>query len=157
MMEEIGKTSYTDEMIYDMLRNFKRKYPKTICWRLKAHAKIIALHLNPGEVIKYAFAAQKNDNPLDVVTTFAIVLTNKRILLASKRKLFGYFFTAITPDMFNDLSVKMGIIWGKIAIDTIKEEVILSNIQREALDEIETNITEYMMNEKQKYGIASND
>ena len=65
--------------------------------------------------------------------------------------MFGYFFTAITPDMFNDLTVKMGIIWGKVIIDTIKEEVVLSNIQRGALDEIETNITEYMMKEKQKY------
>jgi hypothetical protein len=70
--------------------------------------------------------------------------------LASKRLLFGYFFTAITPDMFNDLNVKMGLIWGKISIDTIKEVVYLSNIQREALPEIETEITEYMMKEKKK-------
>ena len=35
-------------------------------------------------------------------------------------------------------------------IDTIKEEVILSNVDCNALDEIETNITEYMMIEKQK-------
>lgn len=143
---------YTEEMIYRQLKEFKQKYPMTISWRLRKHAKIIALHLNPGEEIKYAFAAQKNDNPLDVITTFAVVLTNKRILLASKRMLFGYFFTAITPDMFNDLEVKMGIIWGKITLDTIKEEVILSNIQRDALDEIETNVTEYMMEEKKKYG-----
>ena len=53
--------------------------------------------------------------------------------------------------MFNDLSIKMGIIWGKVSIDTIKEQVFLSNIQREALAEIETQITEYMMEEKQKY------
>ena len=45
----------------------------------------------------------------------------------------------------------MGIVWGKIIIDTVKEVVTLSNIQRDALDEIETNITEYMMKEKQKY------
>ena len=56
--------------------------------------------------------------------------------------------------MFNDLTVKMGIVWGKIYIDTVKELVILSNIDPKALDSIETNITEYMMNEKKKY--ASN-
>lgn len=137
--------------VYEQLKQFKAKYPMTVSWRLKQHAKIIEKHLNPGEEVQYAFTAQKNNNPLDVITTYAVVLTNKRILLGQKRLLFGYFFTAITPDMFNDLTVKMGIIWGKVIIDTIKEEVILSNIQRGALDEIETNITEYMMKEKQKY------
>lgn len=137
--------------VYEQLVQFKNKYPKTISWRLKKHAKIIETHLNPDEIVKYSFAAQKNNNPLDVITTYAVVLTNKRILLASKRVLFGYFFTAITPDLFNDLKVEMGLIWGKVIIDTVKEEVVLSNIQREALNEIETRITEYMMEEKKKY------
>lgn len=137
--------------VYEALKKFKKKYPMTISWRLKKHAKVIEKHLNPDEEILYAFAAQKNDNPLDVITTYAIVITNKRILLASKRVLFGYFLVSITPDLFNDLSVKMGIIWGKVIIDTVKEVVTLSNIQRDALDEIETTITEYMMKEKQKY------
>ncbi len=137
--------------VYEELKKFKKKYPMTISWRLKKHAKIIEKHLNPEEEILYAFAAQKNDNPLDIITTYAVVITNKRILLASKRVLFGYFLVSITPDLFNDLSVKMGLIWGKIIIDTVKEVVTLSNIQRDALDEIETNITEYMMKEKQKY------
>lgn len=138
--------------VYKKLLEFKRKYPMTISWRLKKHADVIDKHLNPGEIVKYAFCAQKNNNPFDIITTYVIVLTNKRILLGSKRVLFGYFFTAITPDMFNDLQVNMGLIWGKVTIDTVKEVVVLSNIQRDALDEIETQVTEYMMEEKQKYG-----
>ncbi len=141
--------------VYLKLKEFKKQYPATIAWRLKKHAKIIDLHLNPGEQIKYAFAAQKNNNPFDIISTYAIVLTNKRILLGHKKLIFGYFFTAITPDMFNDLKVEMGIIWGKVIIDTIKEEVFISNIQRGALDDIETSITEYMMAEKKKYGKRS--
>lgn len=143
--------------VYDQLKEFKNKYPMTISWRLKQHAKIIEKHLNPGEEIQYAFCAQKNNNPFDIITTFAVVLTNKRILLGEKRLLFGYFFTAITPDMFNDLQVNMGLIWGKICIDTVKEVVTLSNIQRDALPEIETCITEYMMKEKQKYSSNTNE
>lgn len=137
--------------VYKKVKAFKSRYPFTVAWRLKAHSKIVDRHLNPGEVVRYAFAAQKNDNPFDIITTYVIVLTNKRILLGQKRLLFGYFFTAITPDMFNDLEVKMGLFWGKIYIDTVKEFVPLSNIQREALPEIETCITEYMMREKKKY------
>ena len=138
-------------IVYEKMVAFKKKYPMTIGWRLKQHAKIIDTHLNPDEEVSISFASQKNDNPLDIITTYAVVLTNKRILLGQKRLLFGYFFKAITPDMFNDLTVKMGIIWGKVIIDTVKEKVILSNIQREALDDIETAITSYMMEEKTKY------
>lgn len=140
-----------ESVVYKKVKEFKRKYPMTISWRLKSHCKIVDMHLNPGEVVKYAFAAQKNDNALDIITTYVVVLTNKRILLAQKRLLFGYFFTAITPDLFNDLKVVMGLIWGKVYIDTVKEFVPLSNIQKEALPEIETCITEYMMIEKRKY------
>ena len=138
-------------VVYSKLKEFKNKYPMTIAWRLKSHSKVVNKHLNPEEEVLYAFAAQKNDNPLDVITTCAVVITNKRIIIGQKRLLFGYFFTSITPDMFNDLTVKMGIIWGKIYIDTIKEIVKLSNVQQEALDDIETHISEYMMSEKKKY------
>lgn len=134
--------------VYEELLRFKKKYSSSIAWRLKKHAKIVEKHLNPDEEIIYAFAAQKNNNPLDIITTYAVVLTNKRIILASKRVLFGYFFTAVTPDMFNDLKVHMGLIWGKIYIDTIKEFIPLSNISRNALPEIETYISEYMMKKK---------
>lgn len=137
--------------VYEKVTEFKAKYPLTIAWRAKKHCKIIDLHLNPEETIEYAFIAQKNDNPLDIITTNVVALTNKRIVIGQKRLLFGYFFTAITPDMFNDLKVSMGVFWGKIHIDTIKEFVTFSNIQKEALPEIETSITEYMMTEKKKY------
>ena len=106
-------------IVYDQVKKFKEKYPLTVAWRLKKHCDVVEMHLNPDEKVEYAFVAQKNDNPLDIITTAAIVLTNKRILIGQKRLLFGYFYTAITPDMFNDLSLKMGIIWGKVYIDTI--------------------------------------
>ena len=137
--------------VYFRLKQFKDRYPFTISWRLKSHSNIILKHLSEDEVVEYAFAAQKNNHWYDIITTYAIVLTNKRILLATKRLLFGYFFIAITPDMFNDISVKMGVLWGKIHIDTVKEYVILSNIQKEALPEIENKISNYMLREKMKY------
>ena len=137
--------------VYSKVKEFKQKYPMTISWRLKAHSKIARMHLNPDEEIIYSFAAQKNDNPLDITTTAVVALTNKRIIIAQKRVMFGYFFKSITPDMFNDLTVKMGLVWGKIYIDTIKEFVKFSNIQREALPEIETAITSYMMEAKKEY------
>lgn len=137
--------------VYSRLKDFKRKYPLTVAWRIKKHAKIIEKHLNPDEEVLYAFVAQKSSTSSEIFFTTAVVLTNKRILFGQKRLLFGYFYTAITPDMFNDLKVKMGIMWGRILIDTVKELVVLSNIDGRALDEIETEITEYMMREKKNY------
>ena len=90
----------------------------------------------------------------DLFSTAVIALTNKRILIGRKRVVFGYFLDSITPDMFNDLKVLSGMIWGKIYIDTINEFVTLSNIDKRALPEIETMITDYMMKEKQKLRIS---
>lgn len=140
--------------VYEIVNEFIKKYPMTIAWRVKKHSKIVEKFLNPDEEVKFAFAAQKNDSTTDIFNTYVVALTNKRIILGRKRLFFGFFYTSITPDMFNDLTVKMGIVWGKIYIDTVRELVTLSNIDPKALDVIETNITEYMMNEKKKY--ASN-
>jgi hypothetical protein len=137
--------------VYEQVKAFKKKYPLTVAWRVKAHSKIAQKHLNPGEKVLYAFTAQKSTSSFEIFFTTVVVLTNKRIIFAQKRLWFGYFFTAITPDMFNDIKVKMGIIWGRVVIDSIKELVILSNIDGRALAEIETQITEYMMREKKKY------
>lgn len=137
--------------VYKLLREFQSKYPLTIGWRLRRHADVIEKHLNPDEEVLFAFVAQKTEYLSDFFATNAVVLTNKRILLGQKRLFFGYFFTAITPDMFNDLKVDMGIFWGKIYIDTVKEKVALTKIDGRALDTIETAITEYMMEEKKKY------
>lgn len=131
-------------------RKFRRKYPLTIAFRIKSHSKILAKHLNPGEKIKYVFAAQKGPSSLDIVSTYVIAITDKRIMFARKRLLFGYFFLAITPDLFNDIKVKMGFLWAKVEIDTVKEYIILSNVQAGAASEIETAITQYVMKEKRR-------
>ncbi len=137
--------------VLEKIEDYAKKYPGTIAWRKKAHAKVIEKHLNPGEEVLYAFCCQKGLSSLEIFNTYAVALTNKRILIAQKRVLFGYLFLAITPDMFNDLTIRTGIIWGKACLDTVKEVVVLSNLSKASVDEIETAITEYMMTEKKKY------
>lgn len=137
---------------YEMVKRFREKYPSTVAFRIAKHCEVIDRHLNPGEEVIYAFAAQKNDTFFQIFNTNVVALTNKRIMIATKRVIWGYFFVSITPDMFNDLTIYRGILWGNVTIDTIKEEVILSNISPKALPEIESIITEYMMEEKKKYG-----
>ena len=140
-------------MVYQKAVEFKKNHPFTVAWRLKKNSKIVEQHLNPNEEVLYVFAAQKNDNPINIISTAVVALTNQRIVIGRKRVIFGYFFDSITPDMFNDLKVLSGIIWGKIYIDTIKEFVTLSNISKEALKEIETRISSFMIEEKKKYGV----
>ena len=33
--------------VYRLAKEFKRKYPLTVAWRLRSHSKVIAKHLNP--------------------------------------------------------------------------------------------------------------
>lgn len=136
---------------YVLVRKFLKKYPFTIAWRVKKHCNIIDKHLNPDEEILYAFVGQKNDNPWDIVNTNIVALTNKRIMVGTKRVFFGYFFKSITPDMYNDLSISKGIIFGRVVIDTIKEVITLTNIDPNALSEIETNITDIIAEQKKEY------
>ena len=131
--------------VYKQVLKFKERHPFTIVER----------HLNPDEKPLYSFVAQKNDSPFNIFESAVITLTNKRILIGRDRVVVGYFLNSITPDMFNDLKISSGIIWGKIYIDTIKEFVTLSNISKDALTEIESEISSYMMKEKQKYAIIN--
>jgi len=136
--------------VYSKANDFLMRNPGTIAWRVKAHCKVAAAHIDKDEEILYAFAAQKGASALDMISTHVVVVTNKRLVVAQKRLVFGYFYYSITPDMFNDLTIKMGIIWGRAIIDTIKETVILSNLSRGALIEIENALTKYMMKHKAK-------
>ena len=138
--------------IYKRAKEFKKKYPLTIAFRLKAHAKVVSKFIGEDEEIKYVFMAQKNYQSYEIINTNIIVLTDKRLVVATKRLAFGYFLKVITPDMFNDLTIKNGIIWGKVIIDTVKEKVILSNIDPNALAEIDDNITMTMIEEKKEFG-----
>ena len=136
---------------YDLVLEFLKKYSRTVAFRTKEHCKILDKYVNPDEKINYVFVGQKNLRSIACPNTFVVALTNKRLLFARKRLVFGYFFYAITPDMFNDLKVSSGILWGKIEIDTVKERAIFSNLDKLCLDEIETKITQYMLEEKRKY------
>lgn len=143
--------------VYDYVKEFKKKYPLSIMWRLKANSKVVDRFVNPDEKVIYAFAAQKSRGSLDIFSTAVIALTDKRIIIGRKRLLFGYFIDSITPDMFNDLKVLANIIWGKVYIDTAKEFVTLSNIDKSALDEIETAISAYMLEKKKLYPEKKNN
>ena len=105
---------------------------------------------NPKEKILYVFAGQKNDRAVDLFNTYVIAFTNKRILVGTKRVLFGYFLKSITPDMYNDLTIHKGLFWGSIIIDTVKEIITITNIDPKALTEIETNVSEIMLKHKKE-------
>lgn len=144
--------------IYDQVAMFKAKYPGTITWwRLKKHAKVLEEHINPDEEPLFSFAGQKTPETWDFFSTAVLTVTNKRIIVGQDHILTGYTLNSITPDMYNDLEVYAGILWGRVTIDTIKEKIVFTNIDKKALAEIETQISSHMMEEKQKYGTLNNN
>ena len=134
--------------VYKEALRYKTNYPMTLAFRIDKHSEVVKNHLDSDEELKYVFAGQKNEKSLQIPNTFVIALTNKRMLFGKKRALFGYMFYAITPDMLNDVKIKANLLWGKIIIDTVKELVIISNLSKKSLDEIETAITKYMIEKK---------
>ena len=114
--------------VYKRVLKFKNKYPKTVAWRLEKNASVIEKHLNPGEEVRYVFAAQKNDSMTNIFDTAVLCVTSDRLLIGQDHLIYGYSLNSITPEMYNDLQVFSGIIWGKITIDTVKEVVVFSNI-----------------------------
>lgn len=138
--------------IYNEFLNFKKKYPKTVVWRARRHAKVLEEHINDTEELLYVFGGQKNKASLDLINSCLVAITNKRLIIGSKRLLWGYFFTAITPDMYNDMKIIKNLIWSDIEIDTIKERVYISNLDPKGAAEVETVLSEFMLQEKKKYG-----
>ena len=143
------------DYVLEKVLDFKKRYPLTIAWRLKEHVKVIRKHLTQDEEIIYVFAGQKSWFVGDLFSTYIVVLTNKRILVAEKRLIFGYYFISITPEMYNDLSVQSGLIWGKVFIDTIKENVIINHVDKRSLAEIQNEISSYMHEEKTNFIVSA--
>ena len=144
-----------DNDVYIRVKQFKKMYPLTIAHRIKKHSEVVQIHLNPDERLLYAFPAQWNESSLITINTCVVAITNKRLVIGQKRVLWGYFFTTVTPDMYNDLQVNKNMLWSSIAIDTVKENIFLTNIDPKGAVEVETQITDFMMKEKRKYGKKS--
>ena len=142
--------------VYEKVKEFKSRFPKTVAFRVKKHSEVVERHLNPSEEVLFAFCGQKNKESLIFINSCVVALTNKRIIIGQKRLLWGYFFTAITPDMYNDLKVRKNLIWSDVEIDTVKENVYISNLDPMGAVEIETVITGFMMEAKKKYGKKNN-
>ena len=138
-------------IVYDQARMFMKKYPGSLVFRTKKHCNVIERHLNPGEKPSFVFVGQKYNNGFNFMSSCAVAVTDRRILIGKKRLLWGYFLSSITPDLYNDMQVYQGLIWGSVTIDTVKEEIVISNVSKKGIDEIETRITEFMMHEKKKY------
>ena len=136
--------------VYNLVCRFKRKYPMTIAHFLKRHSKVAASIIDRDEKILYAFCGQKNDAYSVLFDTCVVVVTNKRLIIGQKRLIWGYQITTVTPELFNDLKIYSGLLFGKVEIDTVKETIFVSNLDKKSLDEIETNVTNIMLKQKRE-------
>ena len=137
---------------YQFVKEFKKKYPWTVTWwRLKKHAKLLDKYLHKNEKILYAFAGQNDDIPSSFFNTVVVGITNERLIVAQDRLIVGYDVSFVTPDLYNDLKVDAGLLWGTVTIDTVKEIVYVSKLSNKALPEIQNEISTFMMEAKKKY------
>ena len=137
-------------MVYELALRFKKKYSNTVAIRLKKHAKVVANILDKDEKVLYVFCGQRNDTHHLLFDSCVVALTNKRIIIGEKRAFWGYYIITVSPELFNDLKIISGLFWGRIEIDTVKENIFISNIDKKGLDEIETNINNIMYENKKR-------
>ena len=136
--------------VYKLVCRFKRKYPMTIANFLKRHSKVAASIVDKDEDVLYAFCGQKNDTNGMIFDTCVVVVTDRRLIIGQKRLLWGYQISTITRDLFNDLKLSSGLLWGRVEIDTVKEVIYISNLDKKSLDEIETYINRVMIQKEIK-------
>lgn len=136
---------------YQIVSEFKKKYPGTISWRIKKHADLIDKNLNPNEKVTFAFAAQNDSNHRSIFNTAVIALTTDRLLIAQDRIIVGYKMSTVTPDQYNDMQINASIFFGTVTIDTVKEKIHFSNVSKKALNEIQKTISTFMIEAKKKY------
>lgn len=141
--------------VYKRVLNFKKKYSFTLALRLKKHSQVIENILDDDEETLYAFCGQRNDENSVFFATCVVCLTNKRIIIGQKRVLWGYFVTSISPELFNDLKIYSNLLWGKVEIDTAKEVVFISNLDKHSLDEVETSVNKIMLENKRRIKMKS--
>lgn len=140
-----------NDSCYSKLKAFTEKFPHGVTWfRLKKHCEIIDKHLNPGEQISFVVAGQLDNDSLSFFNTGVLAITTDRILVAQNRLLVGYKFSSITPDLYNDMQVDCGLFWGTLCIDTVKEKIYVSNLDKKSLPEVETSVTMFMSDAKKK-------
>ena len=143
--------------IYEAAREFRKKHPLTVAFRLKANSAVVQKHLDAGETPLYTFVGQKRKDRMGRNQTAVVTITDKRILIGrSKLFNFGYTLNVITPDMFNDLRVECGPVFGSVILDTVKEKVVITHLDRRSLDDIENHVSGTMTNLKKEYLSSSN-
>ncbi len=136
--------------VYNLVCRFKRKYPMTVANFLNRHSKVAQSIIDRDEKILYAFCGQKNDSYSVLFDTCVVVVTDKRLIIGQKRLLWGYQIATVTPELFNDLKIYSGLLFGKVEIDTVKEVIYISNLDKHSLDEIETNVNNIMLKNKKR-------
>ncbi len=135
--------------VYPSVLRFKRKYSMTIAFRLRKHSSVVDSILDKDEKVLYTFCGQRNDDNRFLFESCVVALTNKRIIVGEKR-IFGYYIINVRTELFNDLKIRAGLIFGHVEIDTVKENIHISNLDKKSLDEIETMVHKIISENKKK-------
>lgn len=116
-------------------------------WTLK-HFKVVENQLNQGEEVLFAFVGlfnyismSKHDH------NYAIAITKNRIIAAQK-KMMGENVKIILRKHLNDVTKSTGMVYGILAIDTIKEVFNVASAKGE-IDTIHKGVIEILFSEEE--------
>lgn len=87
-------------------------------------------------------SATKHDN------NFAYAITSKRIIMA-QQKIIGQIVQTVAIEHLNDITLNLGIVFGIITVDTIKEKFNVA-VDRQAAKNINNRIDEALLSVRQQ-------
>lgn len=93
------------------------------------HFEVVERNLSPDEDVVFAYVSNGvKDRRGDWIVGghTAIVFTTKKMMYAQRRKIMGDFVKTVNYDNINDISSKIGWLFGDIVIDSLTEYMDLS-------------------------------
>lgn len=92
--------------------------------KIYAHFEVIERNLSPNEEVNFCFVSNGvNDRSGHALLggLMAVVFTNKKMIYAQRRPIMGDYVKTVSYDNINDISSKIGWVFGEIIVDSITE------------------------------------
>lgn len=122
--------------VYEKLMLFKNRYPHTLTSRLYAHATVAENSLADKEEVLYASCGFD-----ELFRTIIFVVTDKRVLVARKKLVYGYYCTSIDKEKICQINTSKGMFLTNVSIRTLTETFGSVNLfDDEAADDIKRSI-----------------
>lgn len=120
--------------------------------KIYQHFEIIERNLKEDEDVIFAFVSNgvtdRNGRAI-LGGLMAVTFTNKKIIYAQRRSIMGDYVKTVNYENINDISSKIGWVFGEIVIDSITEYMDFT-IDKEGVEDVRNKVSELIEDYRNK-------